>query len=250
MLATRARGGPRTADTGAPLFDFSSIEARLGGRVGVAALDTGTGKHVSYRGSERFPMCSTFKLPAVAAVLTRVDAGKERLDRVLPYGPADLLEYAPISRSHVADGAMRVDALCEAAICYTSRLDRNEPTLNEALEGDPRDTTTPAAMLADLRKILLGDLLSDSSRALITGWLVGTTTGDARLRAGLPGTWRIGDKTGTGERGATNDIAIAWPPGRKAILIAAYLHGSQKNGALRNAALADIARNLAAQLSA
>jgi beta-lactamase class A len=104
-------------------------------------------------------------------------------------------------------------------------------------------------MLADLRKILLGDLLSDSSRALITDWLVGNTTGNARLRAGLPATWRVGDKTGTGERGATNDVAIAWPPGRKAVLITAYLHGSQKDGALRNAALADIARSVATHLS-
>ena len=278
-LAARALGNPRAASADTPSLGFSAIEAVLGGRVGVAALDTETGKHLGYRAAERFPLCSTFKVPAVAAVLARVDAGSERLDRIVPYGPADLLEYAPITRAHAADGGMRVDALCEAAICYsdntaanlllttldgpsgltsrlrkwgdpTSRLDRNEPTLNEALEGDPRDTTTPAVMLTDLRRILLGDILSDSSRALITGWLVGNTTGNARLRAGLPGTWRVGDKTGSGERGATNDVAIAWPPDRKPILIAAYLHGSQKDGALRNAALADIARSLAAQLSA
>jgi beta-lactamase class A len=278
VLAAGARSNPRAGSADAPSLDFSAIEARLGGRVGVAALDSGTGKRVGYRAAERFPMCSTFKLPAVAAVLARVDAGSERLDHVLPYGPADLLEYAPITRAHFADGGMRVDALCEAAICYsdntaanlllatldgpsgltsrlrkwgdlTSRLDRNEPTLNEAVEGDPRDTTTPAAMLADMRKILLGDVLSDSSRALITGWLVGNTTGNARLRAGLPGSWRVGDKTGTGERGASSDVAIVWPPGRKAILISAYLHGSQKDGALRNAALADIARSLSAHFS-
>lgn len=277
-LAARGRSSPRAENASIPSLDFSAIETRLGGRVGVAALDTGTGKHVGYRAAERFPLCSTFKLPAVAAVLTRVDEGSERLDHVLPYGPADLLEYAPITRAHVADGGMRVDALCEAAICYsdntaanlllatldgptgltsrlrkwgdpTSRLDRNEPTLNEALEGDPRDTTTPAAMLADLQKILLGDLLSDRSRALITGWLVDNTTGNAKLRAGLPDTWRVGDKTGTGERGATNDIAIVWPSGRKAILISAYLHGSQKDGVLRSAALADIARSLSAHWS-
>jgi beta-lactamase class A len=278
LLAARTRGSPQNGSSGPSALDFSTIEARLGGRIGVAALDTATGNHVGYRAAERFPMCSTFKLAAVAAILARVDAGRERLDHVLPYGPADLLEYAPITREHAADGGMRVDALCEAAIRYSdntaanlllatldgpsgltrrlrqwgdlvTRLDRNEPTLNEALPGDLRDTTTPAAMLATLRKILLGDVLSGRSRTLITGWLVANTTGDARLRAGLPVTWRVGDKTGTGERGATGDIGIAWPPDRKAILISVYLHGSEKDAAQRNAAFADIARSLAARLS-
>ena len=234
---------------------IAAIEAQIGGRLGVAVLNTATGARIVHRAGERFPMCSTFKFLAVAAVLRRVDAGVEHLDRRILYGVADLLDYAPTTRAHVAEGAMSVSGLCEAAITLSdntaanlllasfggpptvtrlartlgdrlTRLDRNEPTLNQALPGDPRDTTTPAAMVGDLRALLLGAALSPASRARLTGWMVANTTGAARLRAGLPPTWRIGDKTGSGSNGSTNTIGILWPPAGGPILAAVYGVGS------------------------
>jgi len=250
----------------------AALERRLGGRLGVAARDTGSGRQLTHRGDERFAMCSTFKFLATAAVLARVDGGGERLDRRVPYGQADLLEYAPITRQHVGEGGMTMQALLEAAIEYSdntaanllltaiggpagltkyvrglgdavTRLDRTEPTLNTNIKGDPRDTTTPAAMLADLQTVLVGTTaLSDPSRRHLTDWLVANTTGNERLRAGLPAGWRVGDKTGTGVNGATNDIAIAWPPGKPPVLIAAYFSESRAPDADRSRALADVAR--------
>jgi beta-lactamase class A len=124
-----------------------------------------------------------------------------------------------------------------------TRLDRTEPTLNTNIKGDPRDTTTPAAMLADLQTVLVGaTALSDPSRRHLIDWLVANTTGNERLRAGLPAGWRVGDKTGTGVNGATNDIAIAWPPGKPPVLIAAYFSESRAPDADRSRALADVAR--------
>ena len=114
--------------------------------------------------------------------------------------------------------------------------------LNTAIPGDPRDTTTPEAMLSTMQKLLLGDALSQSSRERLTAWLVGNKTGDARLRAGLPKDWRVGDKTGTGDNGAANDIAIAWPPGRKPVLISAYFAESRISAGERNAVLAEVGR--------
>jgi len=179
--------------------EFADIEKASGGRLGVAVLDTGARAEV--RSHERFPMCSTFKLLAAAAILKRVDAGQERLDRKIAFGPSDLVVNSPVTTARVDEGNLPLAGVCEAAIVasdntagnlllanlggpagltafarslgdQTSRLDRIEPELNEALPGDPRDTTSPAAMLENIRLLVLGDALSSSSRRQLTDWLV------------------------------------------------------------------------------
>ena len=209
-------------------------------------------------------MCSTFKLLTAAAVLKRVDAGAERLDRKIAYGPADLLSYAPVSKAHVAEGGMTVADLCAAAIDWSdntaanlilqtiggpqgftrfarslgdkvTRLDRNEPSLNESTPGDERDTTSPRAMAGDVRQVLLGDTLSEASRRQLETWLIGDKVGDKRLRAGLPPSWGIGDKTGSGEHGTANTIAIIRPPGQAPIIAAVYYTESSAPMDARNA---------------
>src|SRR5262245_1483742 len=194
---------------------IAGIERRLGGRLGVAALDTGSGRRIAHRGDERFAMCSTFKFLASAAILARVDAKAERLDRLVRYTQKDLLEYAPIAKEHVAEG-MTIEALCAAAVSYSdntaanlllaalggpaavttfarslgdavTRLDRIEPALNEVPAGEVRDTTSPSSMLKNLQTLLLATrALSEPSRQRLTKWLVENTTGNDRLRAGLP----------------------------------------------------------------
>jgi beta-lactamase class A len=144
-------------------------------------------------------------------------------------------------------GPEAVTAFARAIGDPVTRLDRNEPTLNEAAQGDPRDTTTPAAMLANLRTLLLGKKLTPASRDRLTRWMIANKTGDARLRAGFPPDWRIGDKTGSGDHGTANDIAIAWPPRRKPIILAVYLTESTVSPDRQNAAIAEIARAVAAK---
>jgi beta-lactamase class A len=215
-----------------------AIERRVGGRLGVAMMDLADGRRLAHRPDARFPMCSTFKFPLAAAVLARVDRGDENLTRVIRYGKADLLEHAPITRPNAAKGGLTVEALCDAALTYSdntaanlllatiggptgftrylrtlgdpvTRLDRTEPHLNAATPDDARDTTTPAAMLSNLRTLLVETrALSAASRARLTGWLVANTTGAEKLRAGLPATWRVGDKTGMGVVGYFNFSAI------------------------------------------
>jgi beta-lactamase class A len=272
LASVRVSGSGRVPRTAEAMVDrLRAIEATLGGRLGVAAIDTGHGRRVVYRDQERFPMCSTFKVLLGAQVLSRVDAGQEQLDRVIPYGAADLLDYAPVTRAHVAEGGMTVDALTAAAVEQSdntaanlllatlggpagltqyvrsigdsvTRLDRLEPTLNSAEPGDNRDTTTPGAMLKDLQVVLLDTALARPSRDRLVSWLVGGTTGDTKLRAGLPAGWRVGDKTGTGAHGSNNDVALAWPPSGPPVVIAAYSVGSSATQAARDAALAEVAR--------
>ena len=243
---------------------LAEIEERQGGRLGVFVRDTGSGATIAHRADERFPMCSTFKLLAAAAALKRVDEGAERLDRTITYGPGDLLDYAPVAKAHAAEGVMTLADLCAAAIDWSdntaanlvlqaiggpagftqfarslgdnvTRLDRNEPSLNEAIPGDPRDTTSPRAMAEDMQKVLPGDALSDASRRQLQTWLIGDKVGDRRLRAGLPPSWRIGDKTGSGERGSTNTIAILWPPERAPLIATVYYTESSAPMDVRNA---------------
>jgi beta-lactamase class A len=251
-----------------------AIEADVQGRLGVAVFDASTGHTAGWRLDERFPMCSTFKWLLAAAVLQRVDAGSERLERRIVFGADALLSYAPETRRHVGGAGMSVAQLCEAAVTLsdntaanlllaalggpaavtacarslgddTTRLDRTEPALNESLPGDPRDTTSPRAMSVALRRALLGDGLSAASRERLTGWMVATQTGTHRLRAGLPAAWRIGDKTGTGERGSTNDVAVAWPPQRAPLVVVAYLTDCAAPIESREAALARVGRVMA-----
>jgi beta-lactamase class A len=226
---------------------------------------------VGRRADERFAMCSTFKLTLAAAVLKRVDDGKEKLDRLVPYGESDLLSYAPVTKQHVKEGAMTVSALCEAAVelsdntaanlllpalggpagltAYwrslgdqTSRLDRNEPSLNSAIPGDERDTTTPSAMLATMQTLLLGEALSQASRERLEGWLTETKTGLRLIRAGVAPGWSVGDKTGRGDNNAVNDIAILRPPGRAPLLMTIYTAEQNAANEQHEAAIAETAR--------
>jgi beta-lactamase class A len=255
--------------------DLARIEADGGGRLGVAVLDSATGAQAGHRADERFPLCSTFKVLAAAAVLSRVDAGEERLDRRVRFEVRDLVTYSPVTEHRVGGDGMPLEEICAAAITMSdntagnlllaaiggpsgltsyarslgdqaTRLDRIEPELNEALPGDPRDTTTPAAMVANLARLLTGDALSGESRRRLLGWLLASKTGDARLRAGVPNGWQVGDKTGSGEHGTANDIGIIRPPTRSPVLVAVYLTQSPQSFDQRNAVIASVGRLIVA----
>ena len=254
---------------------IAALEKSAGGRLGVAVLDTGSGAKLLHRADERFPMCSTFKLLASAAVLKRVDAGRANLERFVTYGQADLLDYAPVAKAHVSAGGMTLGGLCAAAIDWSdntaanliltaiggpegftafarslgdpvTRLDRDEPTLNTAVPGDPRDTTTPLAMARDMQAVLVGDVLSNASRKQLEAWLTADKVGDKRLRAGLPPGWGIGDKTGTGDHGTANAIAILHPPSRAPLLAAVYYTEGPEPMDARNAVHKQVAEIIAA----
>lgn len=254
------------------------LEQQKGGRLGVAMLDTASGRRAAYRGDELFPMCSTFKFLAAALMLARIDRGEERLDRRIVFAASDLVPYSPVTKDHAGPGGMTVDAICEAAMILSdntagnlmlasfggpagltafvrtlgdpvARLDRIETELNEGARDDPRDTTSPLAMLGTMQKLVAGNVLSAGSRERLTGWLAANRTGDKRLRAGLPAAWRVGDKTGTGGNGSANDIAVAWPPGRAPVFIAAYYTGSTISDEARSAVIAEAGRIVSAGLA-
>jgi beta-lactamase class A len=254
--------------------DLARLEAASGGRLGVAFLDTLSGASSGHRADERFPMCSTFKLLAAAAVLARVDAGKESLGRRVQFDARDVVEYSPVTKDRIGGAGMSLAEICEAAMIVSdntagnlllanlggpagltayarslgdqvTRLNRIETDLNEALPGDPRDTTTPAAMLSNLRALIFGNALSASSRDRLTAWLIGNRTGGTRIRAGLPSDWRVGDKTGTGHNGTANDVGVAWPPERAPIILSVYLTGATTSAEQRYATIAGVARAVA-----
>lgn len=258
--------------------EIKRLESASGGRLGVCVLDTATGARHAYRGDERFPMCSTFKALAAAAVLAQVDAGKEQLSRRISFDASALVTYSPVTEKHV-DGGMTLAEICDAAVTLSdntagnlllaalggpagltaflrslgdqfTRLDRNEPTLNEALPDDPRDTTTPNAMASTLQALVLGTkALSAPSREQLTAWLIANKTGDTRLRAGFAKGWRIGDKTGTGARGTNNDVAVVWPPNKAPIVIAGYLTGATVSATEQNAIWASVGRAVSGLVS-
>ncbi|MBT1610849.1 class A beta-lactamase [Curtobacterium poinsettiae] len=224
---------------------FASLERRYDARLGITAVDTGSGRTLVHRAGERFAFASTVKVFIAAAVL---DASSDAdLATVVHYDRGDLLEYAPVTSEHV-DTGMTVRELIDAALRSsdntaanllverlggpdaverwlrgigdrTTRVDRVEPDLNQATPGDRRDTTTPERFAADLRAVLLGDVLDAADRRVLSDAMLGNTTGDATIRAGVDPSWRVADKTGTASYGVRNDIAVVTPPGRAPIVL-------------------------------
>lgn len=278
-ITRRGLGAMATAATVMPAYAaeaaFVALEAKLGARIGVMALETGSGRRLSNRANERYAMCSSFKWLLAAAILAEVDRKRLALDQVIPYGKSDLMFTSPVTTANVGKGGLPVVTLCQAVVEVSdntaanrllkliggpagftrfmrsigdmeTRLDRTEPALNENKPGDPRDTTTPTASVATMQKLLLGEVLTPPMRDLLAGWMKTCQTGLKRLRAGLPAVWVAGDKTGTSNKGAVNDVAIAWPPGRAPILIACYIDGPIRDLAKTEAVHADVARHVVA----
>ncbi|VWC76947.1 PenA family class A beta-lactamase [Burkholderia lata] len=253
-----------------PSTSLAALERSVGGRLGVCAIDTANGKQVQYRANERFPFCSTFKAMLGAAVLAQSVERPQLLQQLIVYQRNDLVDYSPVTEQHVGTG-MTVADLCRALFAYsdnsaanlltnlvggptaltayarsigdnTFRLDRLETELDSSLPGDPRDTTTPAAMAASLNLLTLGNALPAAQRELLVDWLRGNKVGDKRIRAGVPAGWMVGDKTGTGDYGTTNDVGVVWPPARLPIVLAIYYTQTHSDAKPREDVVAAAAR--------
>ncbi|MGW5433166.1 class A beta-lactamase [Streptomyces sp. NPDC004059] len=256
--------------------ELAELERRHGARLGVYAHNARTGRTVSHRAGERFAMCSTFKAFAAAAVL-RDHGGCAPLDMVIHYPPHDILSNSPRTAEHV-DTGMTVADLCAAAIQYSdnaagnlllrqiggpagltgflrslgdrvSRLDRWETDLNTAIPGDLRDTTTPQALGRSFERLTLGRALAGADRERLVTWLKGNTTSAARFRAGLPGSWVLADKTGTGDYGTANDIGVAWTTRKTPILLTVLSTKSTREAPADDALVAEAARIVARVLA-
>lgn len=248
------------------------VEAQTGGRLGLAVLDTGNGRKLSWRGGERFALCSTFKTLLAAQVLQRAEQSKEVLHRRVLYRRDELVSHSPVTQewADTLEG-LSVQSLLRASVVLSdntatnlllrsvggpqgltewlrgqgdteTRLDRWEPELNSAKPGDVRDTTTPDAMAHTLRRLLVDtSVLQAPSSTQLTRWLVQSRTGDLRVRAGFPVDWVAGGKTGSGERGTSNDTLIVWPGPRKPpLIVACYLTGSRHSTVQSEAQLASL----------
>ncbi len=256
---------------------FEAIRSTLGpgGRLGVAAIDTGSGRELRFDSDSPYSMASTFKLPLAAAILARADRGEISLDEKLAIPPGELLFHSPAVERYRDEGSLSVVRLCSAIVELSdnsaanmllrriggpealtrfirscgdpvTRLDRYETELNSNLPGDPRDTTSPAAMAGLTRTLVVGDRLAEQSRRHLSTWLEKAVPGPDRLKAGLPAPpWLVGHKTGTGANGAFNDVAIAWRSGRPPIVIAGYQSGGDAVLEVRAAAHAAVGRLVA-----
>lgn len=281
--AAAAAGCARRAEPLPPGSDpeldarFAAIRATLGpgGRLGVAAIDTGSGREIGFDSGSRYGMASTFKLPLAGFVLKLVERGELSLDDELPFGPSDPLDNSPTVEANLALGRLPVRQLCAGIVEVSdnsaanillrrtggpvaltrflracgdpvTRLDRFEMELNSNLPGDPRDTTSPAAMAALARKLVVGDILAEENRNRLQVWLKKSVPGPDRLKAGLPSPpWLVGHKTGTGANGNVNDVGVAWRSGRPPIVIACYQSGGDARLPVRAAAHASVGRLVA-----
>lgn len=261
----------------APAAGFAALEAESGGRLGVCLWHPASGARFGQRMDERFPMCSTFKFLLAAAVLERAGRGALSLDQRVPVRAEDLLAHSPVTARHVGKD-LGVRDLCRATLTTSDNAAANlllplvggpagltaflraqgdavtlaaryEPDANRFAMDDPRDTTSPAAMAGNLQRFVLGDALALAGRRQLADWLIDNETGDARLRAGLPPGWRVGDKTGSNGRDTSNDIAVLWPRrGGTPWVLAVFLQGSTLDDAGRDGILRRVGERAAAHL--
>jgi len=249
---------------------LSALESSANGRLGVALIDSGSSRQLSYRGDERFAMTSTFKALAAAAVLQRSVQQPDLLDKRIHYQQSDLVTYSPVTEKHLQQG-MTVAELGAAAVELSdnsagnfllreiggpqgitalarslgdnqTRLDRWETALNSAIPGDLRDTSTPKAMATNLHQLALGKALPAAQQQMLIQWLKQSKTGAQSIRAGVPTGWQVGDKTGAGDYGTTNDLAILWPPQGEPLVLAVYFTQPQPQAEARRDVLASATR--------
>ncbi|MEU0489324.1 class A beta-lactamase [Nocardiopsis sp. NPDC006139] len=251
---------------------FTRLEEEFDARLGVYALDTGTGRAVEFQADERFAYCSTFKVLAFGAVLDRTPV--EELDRVVTFSEADLVFHSPVTQEHVSSG-MTLRELGDAALRHSDNtasnllfeelggpeglrealrgigdevtsVDRVAPEMAEAVPGDVRDTSTPRAMATSLREFALGDVLSEDKRDILVTMMRANTTGDDLIRAGVPEGWEVGDKTGACGYGTRHDIGVLWPPEGDPVVLA-VMSGRDEAGAGYDDALIAKATELAVE---
>ncbi len=272
--------GAPSAATSTAVNDLSSrleeVERRYEGRLGVYVPASARSGAIAYRADERFAFCSTFKAPLVAAVLHQYPTS--HLDTMVRFTRADVNSISPVTEQHV-DTGLTVGQLCDAAIRYsdgtaanllltevggptgftdylrrlgdnTSRLDQSEPELNRDAPNDTRDTTTPHAIALVFQQLLLGDALPPDKRTLLTDWMTRNTTGGKRIRAAFPADWKVADKTGSGDYGRANDVAVVWPPTGMPHVVAIYtdIVGGGYDAQPNEAFVADAARVVASAL--
>ena len=253
---------------------LAELETSSDGRLGVFAINTANNEVIQYRATERFPMCSTGKVLCVSAILKQSMKAPDLLQQRVMYTKKDVDSsgYAPVTKNFIVDG-MTISELCKAAITQSDntamnllmkklggpavvtgfvrsigdeafKLNRFEPDLNSAIPNDSRDTATPVGMAKSLQRLAFSHVLAKSQREQLLVWLKNNTTGDARIRAGVPKTWVVGDKTGTGRYGTTNDIAIIWPPKCPPIIAAIYFTQNEQDAAPREDVIASVTRIL------
>ncbi|MEV0848218.1 class A beta-lactamase [Streptomyces sp. NPDC049954] len=267
----RAAGADRTADLPAR---FAALERGHCARLGVHVHDTGSGRTLSHRADELFPMCSLFKTLAVGAVLRDLDHDGRCLERRIHYTQreVDAAGYAPVTGTpENLRAGLTVAQLCAAALIHSdnaaanlllralggpaavtrfcrstgdrvTRLDRYEPELNSAEPGRVTDTTTPRALGTTYGRLLLGKVLDPEDRARLGAWMRANRTSDDKFRAGLPADWALADKTGSGDWGTSNDAGVAFPPGRAPILLTVLTTRHTADAEGDNALVAEVAR--------
>ncbi|WP_299002379.1 class A beta-lactamase [uncultured Shewanella sp.] len=251
-----------------------ALENQYGGRIGLSLMNTQNNSAIHYRASERFPLASTFKVMAVAAMLKESESQPQLLAKKIAYTEQEVKDsgYAPITSKHLKTG-MTIEALCAAALQFSDNaavnllmqqlggpdevtafarhigdtqfnLTRWEPQLNLVYPGETQDTTTPNAMSLSLQKLVLGDILQKPQRDKLKNWLINNTTGDTKIRAMVPSTWIIGDKTGSGRFGATNDIAVLWPPKYNPFILSVYYVQQDIDAKNNNKIIREVTRSL------
>lgn len=276
--ADATAGAPARTGTGTASVtrELAALEREFDARLGVYAVHTGTGQEVAHNDGERFAYASTFKALAAGAVLRAYSPAG--MDEVIRYSEEDLVAYSPVTEKHVGTG-MTLRELCAAAVRYSdntaanllfdalggpagldavleelgddvTRMESEEPELNDWAPGQDRDTTTPRAFAEDLRAFVLGDVLGKDERAQLTEWLRTNTTGGELVRAGVPGDWAVGDKSGAGGTyGTRNDIAVVWPPGGEPIVVSVMSHRGEEDAEYDNALIAEAASVVADALT-
>lgn len=251
---------------------IEEIESQLGARIGVSIYDVTDNKLWNYNGDTRFPLMSTFKTLACAKLLDDVEKGLQSFSTSTVITKSSLVKWSPVTKKYIGE-KFTLKQACSAAMIMSdntatnivltgikgpkaltqfmrsigdnvTQLDRVEPYLNEALDGDKRDTTTPNAMVKSLDTLLFGDALSQASKDQLKQWMIDNKVTGSLLRSVLPENWSIADRSGAGGYGSRGITAVVWPDKRSPLIISIYLTQTDASFAQRNKAIANIGKEI------
>ena len=256
---------------------IEAIESQLGARIGVSIYDVTDNKLWHHNGDTRFPLMSTFKTLACAKLLFDVEKGLQSFDTSSIVTQSSLVKWSPVTEKYIGK-KFTLKQACSAAMIMSdntatnivltgikgpkaltqfmrsigdevTRLDRIEPYLGEALDGDKRDTTSPNAMVKSLNTLLFGNTLSQVSKAQLKQWMIDNTGTGSLFRSVLPENWSIADRSGAGGYGSRGITAVVWSNKRSPLIISVYLTQTNASFAQLDQAIANIGKEIFAVYS-
>ena len=238
--------------------DIDQIENEYNTKVGIYGINTENGKVYEHNADERFAFASTYKAIASGILLNKV--APSELNKKVEINESEIVANSPVTEQYIGK-TMSLKALIKASMLQSDNTANNkimqelggvnglkhelvqlgddvsepqrlEPELNYFDPNSKADTTTPRAAAQTLNSILTSNEMNGSNLSLLKQTMIENKTGDTLIKAGMPNSYTVGDKSGQ---------ALGQD---KPIILAIYSKQDQKDAKPNDKVISDSAREV------